>query len=518
MTAMKLMLVSQRLSRSYKVVVAFVVFVFLATVALRHRSSLPWPLSHSTWPPPDQEDSPPPEKPTGRPIHRPELPPGQCLPEIDFLRSPKLELTDTISYSRRCVNPVWGNPDREVIVNISQPIVTHKTSVDLTSCTHDEFSPCESLRLNVPYPYPQKQYPHLIFGVASRYDRLNASLPAIAHWLAGTGARLIAVVVDANDEERKFNLTSLELEYAAWNVTATIQEPRMKKFVSKNDDQDDRPVPVEHHHFMLIRDLMDHATANTKWLAILDDDTFFPSLYPLDEELSKYDHTKPAWLGALSDDFNHVKLWGFMAFGGAGVFLSMPLAQQIEPLLEKCIVEATVDTGDGILRDCIFTHSRTRLTIVPGLYQHDLLGDVSGFFEGGIRPLSLHHWKSWYREPILAQAAVSALCGDCYLQRWRFGDDTLFANGYSITVYPDALESIDLDRLEGTWEHPGPEYDFSYGPLRPKLPEDKKKSYHLRFSETTSTGALRQIYIYKSNDLEKGTDEVIDLIWEPGMY
>jgi hypothetical protein len=510
-------LVLQRVLKSYRYLAAFIVIVFIATVTLRRGSIVPWSKSHGIAPSPALEEGEQQEKPVVRPLNRLPLPPGECAPDIDSLRRPELDLTDSISYSRRCVKPIWGNLDRDIVTNLSQPLVTYKTTVNLTSCTHHDLPPCESLALNVPYPYPQKQYPHLIFGIASKYDRINESLPSIAHWLAGTGARLIGIVVDAEEEGRNFNLTSLELEYAAWNVTATFTVPRMKKFITNNGDDDNRAVPVEHHHFMLIRDLMEQATQYTRWLAILDDDTFFPSLYPLDEALAKYDHTKPAWLGALSDDFNHVKIWGFMAFGGAGVFMSMPLAQQIEPLLERCIIDATVNTGDGILRDCIFTHSRTRLTIVPGLYQHDLIGDVSGFFESGTRPLSLHHWKSWYREPILEQSTVGTLCGDCYLQRWQFGEDTLLANGYSITVYRDTLESVDLDRLEGTWEHPGPEYDFSYGPLRPKLPVEIKKSYRLKDSEITPSGNLRQVYIYKTNDPASETDEVIDLIWGRDM-
>jgi hypothetical protein len=377
--------------------------------------------------------------------------------------------------------------------------------------------------LEVSHPYPESKYPNLIFGVASNYDRLRASLPAISHWLANTGAHLIGIIPDADDYswtfKRKFNLTALEAEFASRNVTATFTAPLMKKFIpTKADGNEDRSrrVPVDHHHFMLIRTLLQHSTPQTQWLGLLDDDTFFPSLYPLNEELAKYNHTEPLWLGALSDDSNHVKGWGMMAFGGAGIFMSIPLARELEPLLETCIAESSVTTGDGILRDCIFAHSLTTLKIVPGLHQLDIEGDASGFYESGPHPLSLHHWKSWYHEPIVAQAAVTRLCGDCYLQRWRFGDDTLFSNGYSITVYNDGLDSIDLTRVESTFDNPGSQYDVSYGPMRSKLAEDQKKSYRLKESEITPSGALTQVYVHKSNGLEGSMDEVVELLWEHG--
>jgi hypothetical protein len=124
----------------------------------------------------------------------------------------------------------------------------------------------------------------------------------------------------------------------------------------------------------------------------------------------------------------------------------------------------------------------------------------------------LHHWKSWYREDVVAQAAVGRVCGGCYLQRWRFGRDTLLANGYSITVYEGGLDKVDLGRVEGTWDMAGPRFDFSYGPLRPKMGEREKKSYRLRAAVETEEG-LRQVYVHKSKE-KGGRDEVIELVWE----
>ncbi|KAK3320116.1 hypothetical protein B0T19DRAFT_362292 [Cercophora scortea] len=512
--------ISQRaVSRCCPVLVALVLGVFVFTaVRLRHGSQIQWKsiihagLEHNqgldkpSWVP--GTASPPSD--------RPSLEPGTCSSEIESLRLPELSLSDNILYSRRCVRPVRGKVDRDAIANISRPLITSTTTVNLTSCIHADIEPCEPLTLHVPSPYPKIQYPHLIFGVATTYDRIRSSIPAFAHWLSGTGAQLVGTITDANEPNSDFNLTLLEESFRHAGVLATFKPPKLTKRISHEQD-DARPVPVEHHHFMLIRELLALSTPSTRWLGILDDDTFFPALYPLDQELHRYDASKPFWLGALSDDFDSVKLWGFMAFGGAGVFLSMPLARMLEPHSETCIRDTTINTGDGILRDCVYAHSRTKLTIVPGLYQHDFRGDASGFYESGVRPLSVHHWKSWYKEPIPQMAAVTDVCGDCFLQRWRLGKDTMLANGYSITVYPgkEGTKTVDFGKIEGTWLHPGHEYDFSYGPLRKKLVEgEEKKTYKLR-EVRKGDGVFRQVYVYEgSKAVEGGMDEVVELVWE----
>ncbi|KAF1817076.1 hypothetical protein P152DRAFT_504476 [Eremomyces bilateralis CBS 781.70] len=500
------MLLPQRYAKSVAAIVVVALFL-LFLVAFRLQYS---------W-------SDPKLTPLRPPAYAAPIPANECWPELEYLRQKDLDLGTNVTWSRRCIQPMFGKSDRDEVKKLPGSLITQQSVLDLGSCAHEDIPPCEVLPLNVPHTYPEKQYAHIIFGVASKYERIRDSLPATAHWLALSGAELIGVVVDVDASETG-KLRALEKEYADWDIKAKFTAPTLTEYIPNNNDEDrstDRDIPIEHHHFMMIRDMMKYTTSRTQWLGILDDDTFFPSLYPIGEELSKYDHTKPFWLGGLSEDFFHVKVWGLMAFGGAGVFISMPLARKLDPVLETCIADASVDTGDGILRDCIYTKTSTKLTIITRLYQHDMLGDLSGFFESGIQPLSIHHWKSWYDEPVMAQAAVAGVCGDCYLQRWQFGENTLFANGYSITLYPEGLENIDLTHCEGTWAYPahgisGHEYDFSFGPLRPKLEADQKKSYRLKDAVRMANGVLRQIYVYKG-DVERGEmDEVVELLWEPG--
>lgn len=144
---------------------------------------------------------------------------------------------------------------------------------------------------------------------------------------------------------------------------------------------------------------------------------------------------------------------------------------------------------------------------------------MSGFFESGVQPLNLHHWRSWYHVPVVKMAQAATFCGSCFLQRWVFGTDSVLSNGYSIVVYqPDVLKGIDLERTEHTWGNiygdMNPEYDFSVGPLRDALNEGEKKSYVLIDAEISDDGrGLRQLYLFSGNREAGQIDEVVELMW-----
>ncbi|KAL2151454.1 hypothetical protein VTH82DRAFT_6552 [Thermothelomyces myriococcoides] len=446
-----------------------------------------------------------------------------CGRDWEFLHNQDLRLTENILYTRRCVKPVYGNVDRNLVGNVTEPLITSTTSLDLgAACSQVARPPCEPLDLDVPpaFPEPHGQYGHLLFAIASSSERVRDALPVFTHWLADSGAQLLAVITDADDPVHKPDLKALEAQYRDHNINATMISPRFKESLPRKNNKEEkqkRPATVSQLHFLMIRDMLEAVTPQTQWLGILDDDTFFPSLYPLSVALAEHDHTKSVWLGALSDNWVSNKIWGYMAFGGAGTFLSVPLAKELDPHLEDCVRETTVPSGDGLLRDCMYMHTTTKLTIVDGLYQHDIRGDPSGFFESGRRVVSAHHWKSWYKAPISIMAAIARVCGDCFLQRWRFGTDTLLANGYSISVYHDGLDKIDLNRMESTFDEADKRFDFSYGPFRPRLSEDEKKSYRL---EAVDGGfgkgeKFRQLYVHRANkDDNQAVDEVVELIWD----
>lgn len=120
---------------------------------------------------------------------------------------------------------------------------------------------------------------------------------------------------------------------------------------------------------MVLVRMVEESGPETKWFCLLDDDTFFPHLEPLSDALSRIDHTSDAYVGALSEDFPSVQTFGLMAYGGAGVYLSAHLARKLgQPeLAAACMQESPPHLGDIIIRDCVYHHSKAKLTRLPGL-------------------------------------------------------------------------------------------------------------------------------------------------------
>ncbi|KAA8549779.1 hypothetical protein F0562_001203 [Nyssa sinensis] len=130
-----------------------------------------------------------------------------------------------------------------------------------------------------------------------------------------------------------------------------------------------------------------------RWYVMGDDDTIF-SIDNLVEVLAKYDHTKYLYVGGLSEcvksNFDHSVQ---VAFGGAGVALSYPLAAALVTNLDECINRYPYyRVSDLILKSCIADFG-VSLTPEKGFHQIDLHNDISGLLSAHPEtPLvSLHH-------------------------------------------------------------------------------------------------------------------------------
>jgi hypothetical protein len=278
----------------------------------------------------------------------------------------------------------------------------------------------------------------------------------------------------------------------------------------------------------MLRDLVEHATSDTRWIAIIDDDTFFPSFHQLSKALDEFDSSQPLYIGGLSEDLLSVEAYGLPAYGGAGVFLSVPLAQKLEPEIEYCLETFNDNQGDGLLFTCVTNLTQTPLSVIPALHQVDLMGDISGFYESGHLPLSTHHWKSWNFIPMAKMAKIADFCGGCFLQRWRFGTDTILSNGYSIAVYEHGTKHLDLNKIEGTWDDLE-KFESSLGPIRDPVAKESKRSYYLLDTEKIGQ-RFRQIYVHRADGSQnhgswspwrwsdgsgkETRDEVVELWWE----
>ncbi|KAL8703753.1 MAG: hypothetical protein Q9225_008111, partial [Loekoesia sp. 1 TL-2023] len=155
----------------------------------------------------------------------------------------------------------------------------------------------------------------------------------------------------------------------------------------------------------------------------------------------------------------------------------------------------------------------------PALHQMDIFGDLSGVYESGRLPLSLHHWKGG-DYPVDLMSLVSDICGDCFLQRWQFGKDTVLTNGFSIARYPEGeyANGLDFSKAEMTWDshtveksvNPGTAHSMS--PTRPRLELDKQKIQYRLKDSANIDGTVRQTYIHKGKRDDE-MDTVLVLYW-----
>ncbi|GAB1209378.1 hypothetical protein APSETT445_008151 [Aspergillus pseudonomiae] len=411
-----------------------------------------------------------------------------CHVDLDLLRT--YASNSSAEYARLEISVVRTKNFTGFSDTLDAPIPTYQT-VQLDTENHSELLPEESCTTSVtiyaPVMAPRPNASHMIFGVATSTERLYDSLDAFAHWAGGTNAHIVAVVDDEGSVKQS------EKRAKELDIRLTV--------IQNSDDLLDR-------YFSLLRTLFERKDELTKWIVLIDDDTFFPSMENLVQRLSTYDPTQPQYIGALTEDIAQMYFGSHMAYGGAGIFLSIPLVQQLNAVFRNCYDYK--GAGDRMIARCIYSQTTVKLKWEHGLHQLDLRGDASGFYESGRPlPLSLHHWKSWFHADMVALSKVAAICGEaCLLRRWRLSDDWYLINGFSVVKYSLPLQ--DSISMEQTWDnskYKGPDpFEYSLGPLRSK--DEGKVSFRLK-EAIAETDRVRQIYVR-----EREKPQVIEVIWK----
>ncbi|KAJ5217025.1 hypothetical protein N7468_010033 [Penicillium chermesinum] len=424
-----------------------------------------------------------------------------CSPEISLLQ--RLDIKRLAQYTRRDVivdiNPDNTPDDLPMTQLLDEPLFTPERVVrdpkDPSSSPLDGCQIPTPLVVRMPKPPPRANASHIDFGVATSISRLNESLDAFAHWAAYTDTRIFALLEPAEEDTQK-GMDYLFAKARALGVELLIE-------ISEDD--------YLRRYFALIPWLEANLRAETQWACIIDDDTFFPSMHNLVAALDAYDHTKPMYIGSLSEALPQIGTFGLIAFGGAGVFLSRPLLSEITNVYDEC--ERTDYTGDRRIANCVYMYTSTRLTVDHRLHQLDLMPDASGFFESGRElPLSVHHWKSWFKADMPKISMVSDVCGDsCLLRRFHFSDNWILTTGFSVVQYSYPYDVKDLT-MEMTWEENNgakvEQYLHELGPLR--LKDEMKKSYALEDAKIEESGVVTQWLVKRDKSMG---DEVLELTW-----
>ncbi|KAI9167832.1 Beta-1,3-N-acetylglucosaminyltransferase lunatic fringe [Paramyrothecium foliicola] len=447
----------------------------------------------------------------------------------------RYSLDEKFQYMKRYVRFTrTPNLERKSLTKLDQNLLTGPFKlVDMTNL-HDTQSRCaDPLEL----PVPRSGLPSTVnasdfmFGVSTTYSRFmdpnTTPINEWIYWLTDShghtnGGKLLLMLLDASDEELQ------EVANLVGDVGIDVEVYHSESSVE-----------MAVRYFTLVPTLFTHRDGpKKKWFVTCDDDTFFPSMHGLLEKISSFDHTREMYIGTLSEDIGAVERHGSQAFGGAGVFLSLPLAQRITELYGVCATDQKIvesnsgwgPQGDILLRKCIYENTETRLTNLWDLWQLDFYGDPSGFYEWGIKPLSLHHYRGggWHIARPGQLTKIAQTCGeDCSLLRFKTHDDFI-VSGYSVAHYPEGI-TFDHLQMEGTLrpypEDKGWNLDYAFGPQRPSmLKTGRKIAWELQEAEVNADGSVSQIYTRKKDDWRwvypdespmSNIDGAIELVWIP---
>ncbi|KAM0326739.1 hypothetical protein ACHAQA_006612 [Verticillium albo-atrum] len=451
------------------------------------------------------------------------------------------ELDDQIEYLKRYVRFTRKPIEAPSFTSLEQSLLPDNDVEDsfrvlsLLGSYDDEERCPEPLEVSV----PQSRFPadvdlsDFMFAISTTYDRLShpTTIQEWAYWLTDNngrpnGGKLLLRLVDASDPEIK-------------DVTQRLADAGIDAEVGAWDSRIEKEMAVR--YLDLVPMLVSHESSSTKkWLVLCDDDTFFTAMNSLVARFKQYDYTKHLYIGTLSENMDAVIEHGSQAFGGGGVFLSRPLAEDIAKIHKTCKTPEKIKEsnsgwgpqGDILLRKCIYENTDVRLTQLRDLWQLDISGDASGFYESGVKPYSIHHFKGshlWHLTYPLNTTKIAQTCGEaCPYQRFVTADNFVISNGYSIAHYPDGID-FDLDQVERTFSPLGADkgYNFDYmlGPQRPSLHKTGKKiGWELRESQNLEDGSVLQVYIRRKDDERwttkeerpmKSLDGIIELVWVP---
>ncbi|KAK4664002.1 uncharacterized protein QC763_500920 [Podospora pseudopauciseta] len=463
--------------------------------------------------------------------------PMDCNYDIARLKQwkEKYKLGGQIEYTKRYIQVSRQPIRRKSMTALNQSFLTDTIrTVDLNN---PEPYQAESCPEPLVAPVSQSPFPgsanasEFMFGVSTTYKRFSdpktSPVNEWTYWLTDgkgntNGGKLLLMLLDAEDEQLQEThniLTTAGIDVDVYRSNAEdIMAVRYLALVPTMYNHPERP--------------------RKKWLVTCDDDTFFPSFNALKERFDEFDDGFPMYIGTFSEDVNNIQRHGSQAFGGAGVFLSVPMAGLVAERYESCKTEQKIKEansgwgpqGDILLRKCIYENSNYKLTLLNELWQLDLYGDPSGFYESGIKPLSLHHYRGggWHVAYPWHYTKVSNVCGeDCMMQRFRTEDDFVIANGFSVAYYPQGID-FDVNQFEATF-HAAPQnhgwnLDFIMGPQRPSLHRTGRKlSWDLQEAEVLEEGmVVRQVYVRRADDWRwknvdgsamAGRDGVLELVW-----
>lgn len=310
----------------------------------------------------------------------------------------------------------------------------------------------------------------LLFGISTTYSRLiyldGVLIKDWVRWLTdgnghSNGASLLLTLQKSNQDEVDRIAKSLR----SHGVDATVL------LSDESGDSASRYLDLVNKLQSRAAEFAEKGWDHAKrYIALVDDDVFFPSMGRLVQRLSQFDPDEEYYVGAPSERSDWVTDGGkSITYGGGAVFLTTPMVNKLMQL--PCLKSDPNQDGDAstkydgyptgaqwdfVLYECITRHSTVDLHVLPSFYNpevEELYEDSdrralsAEGYASGAQPLALHHYRNEHRFEAGKGHLVTSICGeDCFLQRFRFRDDWILVNGYSIMQYPDGVEAVPVKK------------------------------------------------------------------------
>jgi hypothetical protein len=294
----------------------------------------------------------------------------------------------------------------------------------------------------------------LLFGVSTSYQRLvyrdHALLRDWQRWLTDGRGK-------ANGAEIVVTLHQASMEEVA-EVKGALQGFGIEGTVLASDETADAAGRYAELLYMLRRrnDALGEEGRAKDFLALVDDDVFFPSMAKLLERLRKFNPKKEYYLGAPSERSDWlVENNATLTYGGGAIFMTTSMAETASDLacLSSSDVDLSGDQWDMHLYNCVSQNTKIELQVLPSFYnplEDELYGEqgvIHEGYSGGDQAFTLHHYRNFHRFEAGKGHLVTSICGeDCFLQRFRFKDNWILVNGYTITHYPEGVDALPLTK------------------------------------------------------------------------
>lgn len=288
----------------------------------------------------------------------------------------------------------------------------------------------------------------LLFGISTSYARVtrdnDATIADWARWLTNgegksNGASLVLTLRQADEMQ----VETVKFKLAMAGIDAVVEA----------DDAEDSPT----RYLDLLRQLTNgtaaglESTAEKKYVAVLDDDTFFPDVGRLLARLGDFDPQQEHYITLPSERADWVAdADETVTFGGGAIFFTRPAAARVSKLPclggdelsdeeREALRVGYTSQWDHLLYDCVSAHTDLTMRVLPSFYvpSDEAFGHYFFDYDLGIAPLALHRPRTRHLlDPGKATALSPLLNPATFLQRYRFSDDWVLVNGHTLSHYP----------------------------------------------------------------------------------